>query len=58
MNKKIVVLIAVLGVLAIAVIWGVSRYNAIITLSFLTLLAMANINSVNFLMNIQLNPTT
>ena len=31
MNKKIVVLIAVLGVLAIAVIWGVSRYNAIIT---------------------------
>ena len=31
MNKKIVVLIAVLGVLAIAVVWGVSRYNAIIT---------------------------
>ena len=31
MSKKIVVLIAVLGVLAIAVIWGVSRYNAIIT---------------------------
>ena len=31
MNKKIVVLIVVLGVLAIAIIWGVSRYNAIIT---------------------------
>ena len=31
MNKKIVVLIAVLGVLAIAVIWGVGRYNAIVT---------------------------
>ena len=31
MNKKIVTLIAVLGVLAIVVLWGVSRYNAIIT---------------------------
>ena len=31
MNKKILTLIAVLGVLAIVVLWGVSRYNAIIT---------------------------
>ena len=31
MNKKTVTWIVVLGVLAIVVIWGVSRYNAIIT---------------------------
>ena len=31
MNKKTVTWIAVLGVLAIVVIWGVGRYNAIIT---------------------------
>ena len=31
MNKKILTWIVVLGVLAIAVVWGVSRYNAIIT---------------------------
>ena len=31
MNKKTVTWIVVLGVLAIAVVWGVSRYNAIIT---------------------------
>ena len=31
MSKKTIIWIAVLGVLAIAIIWGVSRYNAIIT---------------------------
>ena len=31
MNKKILTWIVVLGVLAIVVVWGVSRYNAIIT---------------------------
>ena len=31
MNKKIVTWVVVLGVLAIAIIWGVGRYNAIIT---------------------------
>ena len=31
MNKKILTWIVVLGVLAIAVVWGISRYNAIIT---------------------------
>ena len=31
MNKKTVTWIVVLGVLAIAVVWGISRYNAIIT---------------------------
>ena len=31
MSKKTIIWIAVLGVLAIAIIWGVGRYNAIIT---------------------------
>ena len=31
MNKKSIIWIVVLGVLAIAIIWGVGRYNAIIT---------------------------
>ena len=31
MNKKSIIWIAVLGVLTIAIIWGVGRYNAIIT---------------------------
>ena len=31
MNKKTIIWIVVLGVLAIAIIWGVGRYNAIIT---------------------------
>ena len=31
MSKKSIIWIAVLGVLAIAVIWGVGRYNAIVT---------------------------
>ena len=31
MNKKTITWIVVLGVLAIAVVWGISRYNAIIT---------------------------
>ena len=31
MSKKTIIWVAVLGVLAIAIIWGVSRYNAIIT---------------------------
>ena len=31
MSKKTIIWIVVLGVLAIAVIWGVNRYNAIIT---------------------------
>lgn len=31
MNKKSIIWIAVLGVLTIAIIWGVRRYNAIIT---------------------------
>ncbi len=31
MSKKTIIWVAVLGVLAIAIIWGVGRYNAIIT---------------------------
>ena len=31
MNKKSIIWIVVLGVLAIAVVWGIGRYNAIIT---------------------------
>lgn len=31
MNKKSIIWIAVLGVLTIAIIWGIGRYNAIIT---------------------------
>ncbi len=31
MNKKTLILVIVLGVLAISVVWGINRYNAIIT---------------------------